>query len=153
MSKWLFFLIFYFYLLFLYVEVWGIQIISVLWFKLSHVTCRPIIRVTRFSTFALAPQRPQAVLGSETQIFGNSLSSSSRCIIHFFSKVTSISQLNDFLILFTLYLQNFNDSEIKKGGQVTSLHHWLHHWLQKSRLIGRDSASKFCPSHIPARRA
>ena len=65
-------------------NVWGIQIISVIWFMLSHVTCRQGMRFTRFSTFAWAPQRPQAVLGSETQIFGNSSSSSTRCIIHFF---------------------------------------------------------------------
>ena len=48
------------------------------------MTGRTIIRFTRFSTFAWAPQCPQAVLGSETQIFGNSSSSSTRCIIHFF---------------------------------------------------------------------
>ena len=56
-----------------------------------------------FSNFAWAPHRPQAVLRSRTPIFGNSSSSSTRCIIHFFfrkifkfTEVISSSQKSNF---------------------------------------------------------
>ena len=62
-------------------DVLEIQIIWVLWFRLSHVTCWQGVRFTYFR-----PQRPQAVLGSGTYIFGNSSSSSIRCNKHFFEK-------------------------------------------------------------------